>query len=149
MRHNGEVPQPDAPARPFLSPEDAARLRRRYPKSRLSGPWGILLVVVVGAALLGWTLWAGLQYATPAVAAQVRGFQATSDNTATVQVDVQRADTTRPAVCTLTVVGTNAIPVGETDVRVEAGGATITTVAQGVRTTGRALSANVTNCRIP
>ena len=149
MRHNRGVPHPDAPARSSLTAEDAARLARRYPKSRLAGPWGIALGVALGLVLVGWTLWAGIKYATPDVVARVSAFQATTDNTVTVRVDVQRADPARPAVCTLTVVGPNAIPVGETDLRMDAGGARLATVETVVRTTGRALSANVTNCRIP
>ena len=132
-----------------MSAEDAARLARRYPRSRLASPWGVALGVAIGLVFLGWTLWAGMNYATPDVVARVSGFEATSDNTVSVRVDVQRADAARPGVCTVTVVGTNAIPVGETDLRVDAGGRRLTTVATVVRTTGRALSANVTNCRIP
>jgi len=143
------VPHSDAPATRSPSAEDAARLARRYPRSRLAGPWGIALGVLIALVFLGWVLWAGIHYATPGVVAQVRGFDATTDNTVTVRVDVQRGDPVRPAVCTLTVVGPNAVPVGETDLRVPAGGRAMTTVEVVVRTTGRALSANVTDCRVP
>ena len=150
MRHNGPVPRNSAPSSSrALPPEDAARLARRYPRSRLAGPWGIVLGVLLAGALLAWTLWAGLIYAHPEAAAQVVGFKATSDNSVTVQVDLQRADVSRPAVCTLTAVGTIGIPVGETDVSVAAGGTRMTRVTVVVRTTGRALSANTSNCRIP
>ena len=150
MRHNGAVPRVSLPASSrVLSPEDAERLARRYPRSRLAGPWGIVVGVLIGAGFLAWTLWAGLIYANPAVAAQVTGFQATSDNSVTVQVEMQRADVARPAVCTLTAVGALGVPVGETDVSVPVGGARVTSVTIVVKTTGRALSANPSNCRIP
>lgn len=150
MRHNGHVPRTSAPVSSRdLSPEDAARIARRYPRSRLAGPWGIALGVLIGAAFLAWTLWAGLIFANPDVAAVVNGFQVTSDNSVTVQLDMQRADVNRPGVCTLTAVGTVGIPVGQTDVTVAAGGTRITHVSVVVKTTGRALSANTADCRIP
>ncbi len=150
MRHNGGVPRTSAPASSRdLSPEDAARIARRYPRSRLAGPWGITLGVIIGAVFLAWTLWAGLIYANPDVAAMVNGFQATSDNSVTVKLDVQRADVNRPGVCTLTAVGTVGVPVGQTDVTVAAGGDRITHVTVVVKTTGRALSADAANCHIP
>lgn len=146
--------RPDAPAnptgaRPVLGVEDVRRIAARYPRRALGGPFGWALLIVLAAVFLGWVVWAGLGQATPDVAAQVSSFSASSDSLVRVSVDVQRADTSSPAVCTLTAVGTNGISVGELDIRVPAGGSTMTTVTTDVRTTDHALSANVTNCRIP
>ncbi len=125
------------------------RIAARYPRRRLGGPVAWVLLGILGAALITWTLWAGIRQSTPPVSARVSAFHAESDWRTTVTLDIQRTDTSRPAQCTLTVAGTNAIPVGEIDVTVPAGGQQMSTTTTPVRTTSRGLSANVTACHVP
>lgn len=140
--------RPASPAVPGpgdLSAEDAARLRARYPASRMRGPLGWLLIGLCVAVVLAWTIWAGVHGATK-VGGQVHSFHADSDTQVSIRVDVQRHDSTRAATCDVTAVGTNGIAVGQTSVTVPAGGTKMTTLDVPVRTTARALSAKVDNC---
>lgn len=130
-----------------LSAEDAARLRARYPASRMRGPLGWLLIGACVVVVVAWTIWAGVHGATKKVEGQVHSFHASSDTLVSISVDVQRHDPARAATCDVTAVGTNGIAVGETTATVPAGGTRMTTLSVPVRTTERALSAKVDNCR--
>lgn len=132
---------------PLLTPADVARIRARYPKSRWSGPRGRLLMGVLAVITLAWVIWAGSHRAATPVIGQVHSFRAESTHSVSVTIDVQRTDPTRTAVCTVTAVGLNGIPVGELDLQIPPAATKMTAASTTIRTTDKALSANVSNCR--
>lgn len=129
-----------------LPPEDAARIRARYPRSRMNGPLGWVLVAALVAAVVGWTIWAGVHGATKKVESQVRSFHAVTDTLVEVTLDVQRSDPARGASCDVIAAGTNGIAVGENTATVAPGGQRMSTATVQIRTTGRALSARPGAC---
>lgn len=129
-----------------MTQDAATRLARRYPRRRRSRWW---IPVAVGLVALGsiWLAWAGLYGATGTVAGRVDAFDVRSDTLIQVTVTIDRPDPGLPASCLLYAQAVTYDRVGETTVRVPAGGSGLTILDIPLRTFKRATTAAVENCR--
>lgn len=127
-------------------PDAAARLARRYPPKR-SPKWWVPVALLLALAGLVWLVWAGGHGATGLVTARVDAFDVRSDTRIDVTVTVDRPDPTRGAECLLYAQAVSYDRVGETKVRLEPGGAGLTTLTIELRTFKRATSASIETCR--
>lgn len=128
------------------NPDDVAtRLARRYPARPRRAPW---VPIAVALALLGsaWLVWAGGHAAIGTVTARVDAFEVTSDTTIAVTVTIDRPSTDQGAQCQLFAQAISYDRVGETPVRVAAGGTGLTTTRVELRTFKRATTADVEGC---
>ncbi len=127
--------------------EDRARIAARYPKRTLQdaligiGGAAALLVAVVLVAV------SGLMHSNPPVAAGVRAFDASVEQT-TVDITVQRSDPSQKVTCFLYAQAANHERVGEMDVEVGPGTEKLTLIHVTVKTVREATSVTLENCRI-
>ena len=73
----GHVPTPTSSQDHVLTDADRERIADRYPK-QCRTPW-VILILVLAAVLVGWTVWAGLHHAEQPIRASLHGYQAISD----------------------------------------------------------------------
>jgi hypothetical protein len=129
-----------------VTDDAAARLARRYPQPR-TGWWWIPVALVLAAAGVSWLVWAGTYGATGTVTARVDAFKVTSDTTIDVTVSIERPDPSVGAECLVFAQAVTYDRVGETRVRVDPGGTSLTVVRLELRTFKRATTAAVESCR--
>jgi uncharacterized protein DUF4307 len=126
--------------------EPPARPPGRYGERRTSR----LLVaglVVVGAALFGWLLWAALAAATPDTRSALVSFRALDDRRVEVRFEVT-ADSARAVTCTLQALDTSGEVVGVTQVAVPPGRHDRREVEAVVGTRSQAANAAIAGCRL-
>lgn len=131
---------------PETDAEVAARLARRYPPPRITRLLALIAGLLAGVALLIWVLWAGWFGAHLSVVARVDTFAITADDQATLSITVERSDPSRAATCTIVAKAQNYGRVGEIDVDVPAGTASLTRLDVTVRTIQRATTVLVESC---
>lgn len=130
----------------MTDPDAAARLARRYPTPQRSR-WWVPVAVLVAAVGGAWLVWSALHGATRTVTARVDAFTVRSDTLVSVTVSIDRPDPTRAAECRLFAQAVSYDRVGEAPVRIEPGGAGLTTRTIELRTFKRATSASIEGCR--
>lgn len=130
-----------------MTDDVAARLARRYPPPRVPRAVMVGLVAAGTAVGLGWLVWAALAHSTPAVTAQVSGFEIVSDTTVRVTMTVQRPDPSIPALCRVIAQSQDFQPVAEQEVRVPASALELADLKLELTTLRRATSASVTSCQ--
>ena len=125
----------------------AERLARRYPQPRRNRFW---IPLAIGFALLtaAWLAWAGGYGATGTVTARVDAFVVRSDTQIDVTVSVDRPDPSKAAECLLFAQAVTYDRVGETKVRIDAGGSKLTTTTVELRTFKRATTADLEGCKV-
>ncbi|MCC6498452.1 MAG: DUF4307 domain-containing protein [Propionibacteriaceae bacterium] len=128
-----------------MTEEAAERLARRYPPAR-PNRWWIPVALALAAAGAAWLVWAGT-YGATGITARVDAFDVRSDTVIAVTVTVDRPDPRSGADCLLFAQAVTYDRVGETHIRVEPGGAPLTTVELELRTFKRATTAAVESCR--
>lgn len=131
------------------SSDDEVRVATRYPKSRLHGWPVMLLAIVLGTAMIGWLIWAGMDRSRPDVAAQVHSFSVVDDNQIEVTLMVDRRDPERHALCTIVAQSEDFERVGELLVTIPTGQSRTIKSSYTVRTIKRATTAIVQNCQVP
>ncbi len=124
----------------------AERLRRRYPAPLIRRPVWIGLAVVLLAAGIGWVVWAGLHFSRPVVAAQIAGFDVTSDTRMSVTLTVDRTDPSIPVVCRVVAQSSDHAPVAEQQVAVGPSTAKVVNTTIDLTTLRRAATAVVREC---
>ncbi len=130
----------------MTSPADARRIAERYPAPR-RGRWlGWGLAVVLAALLGGWMVWAGLQAARPAVAAEIRGYHVTSAQQAEATLRIERADPASTVTCQLVAQDASHRRVGVAEVTLAPGGAKQVDVSKVITTIGLAVTVTIDGC---
>ena len=127
-------------------PEPAARPPGRYGERRTSRLL-VACLVVVGAALFGWLLWAALAAATPDTRSALVSFRALDDRRVEVRFEVT-ADSARAVTCTLQALDASGEVVGVTQVAVPPGRHDRREVEAVVGTRSRAANAAIAGCRL-
>ena len=126
--------------------EAAARPPGRYGERRTSRLL-VACLVVVGAALFGWLLWAALAAATPGTRSALVSFRALDDRRVEVRFEVT-ADSARAVTCTLQALDAGGEVVGVTQVAVPPGRHDQREVQAVVGTRSRAANAAIAGCRL-
>ncbi len=126
--------------------EPAARPPGRYGERR-TNPLLVACLVVVGAALFGWLLWAALGAATPDTRSALVSFRALDDRRVEVRFEVT-ADRARAVTCTLQALDTSGEVVGVTQVAVPPARQDRREVEAVVGTRSRAANAAIAGCRL-
>jgi hypothetical protein len=147
-RDNGVVTS--RPASDTRSPDTAvaARLRDRYPRSRLPRPLLVGLIAAGSIIALAWLLWAAYVHATPAVAAQVAAYAIPDDHKISLTLTVQRRQPETAASCRVVAEAADFQTVGEQEVRVPPGPNRLTGVDVTLVTLRRATTALVQSCSV-
>lgn len=127
---------------------DAQRLERRYPAARTPKRLWIPAALSIGLPLLAWTIWAGVNGATPDVVAQVHSFKVVSDTQIDVNVTVQRDDPNTTVSCTVSAQAVTYDTVGERPFTWTPTGQSLQTQWVSVKTFKQATSAQVKDCRV-
>jgi len=107
----------------------------------------VACLVVVGAALFGWLLWAALAAATPDTRSALVSFRALDDRRVEVRFEVT-ADSARAVTCTLQALDASGEVVGVTQVAVPPGRHDRREVQAVVGTRSRAANAAIAGCRL-
>ena len=129
-------------------PDEAALLRERYgTRPRWSRPVGVALVSVVALVGLAWLIWAALAGSSPAVSAQVRGFEVTSEHRISVTLTVVRRDGD-PVRCEVYAQASDYSVVGERTFQIPAGEAGSVTVDETITTERQAVNARLRGCEV-
>jgi hypothetical protein len=120
----------------------------RYARSSgLSRRTRIALAAAGVIALTGVVSYFGLKQATPTLTATVLGYQVASDHAVDVRFQVDNRDSGREATCTVRARAYNGDEVGRLDVPVPTGKQT-QVLSATIRTSGRAISGEVLDCRL-
>ena len=98
----------------------AERLRRRYPKPRMSRPLLVSLISIGVLLALTWLVWTALLHSRPVVAAEVVTLRIDSDRSVSATISVERRDPSLPATCRMLAQAADYQPVGEQQVPVAA-----------------------------
>lgn len=125
-----------------------ARLARRYPRSRLSRRVGVVVVALLAAVGLAWTVWAGLDMATPAVSGRVDTYEVVSDTEVLFTLSVERPDPSQPAMCRVIAQAANFERVGELSVEVPPGDVELIRLEGRMRTFRPAVSVSLDGCTV-
>ena len=136
----------NSPGTGRTGPEHAARPPGRYGERRTSRLL-VACLVVVGAALFGWLLWAALAAATPDTRSALVSFRALDDRRVEVRFEVT-ADSARALTCTLQALDADGEVVGVTQVAVPPGRHDRREVEAVVGTRSRAANAAIAGCRL-
>lgn len=131
-----------------VDPTDSQRIARRYPAARTPKRLWIPAALGIGVPLLAWTIWAGVEGATPDVAAQVHSFKVVSDTRIDVNVTVQREDPNSTVSCTVAAQAVTYDTVGELPFTWTPTGQTLQTQWVSVKTFKEATSAQVKDCHV-
>ncbi|WP_420175861.1 DUF4307 domain-containing protein [Luteococcus sp. OSA5] len=131
-----------------LTEADRSRIEARYAVPPSRRRIYLALVAVLTALLAGWLVWAGGTSATPPVSADVYGFTETDDHEIVADLRVQRRDPATPVVCVLEATAENFVRVGELEATIPPGTEKITRTRIPVKTVNRAVSVEVTSCRV-
>ena len=129
---------------PGTSP--AAPPAGRYGEIRTNRPL-VAVLVVVGAALLGWLVWAALAAATPDTRSSLVSFRVLDDRRVEVRFEVI-AEHESPVTCTVQAQDATGEAVGVTAVSVPAGRADRREATAVLATRSRAVNATIAGCRL-
>lgn len=124
--------------------EDRQRVENRYPRRRRA-PW-VVVIVVLAAVLVGWTVWAGTHHATLPIRASLHGYTVVSDSRVDVTIALHRPDPSVEGSCLLVATDADHVRVGETTVRFAPSDSKDQTVKASVRTFSRAVTAELESC---
>ena len=124
----------------------AARPAGRYGERRNSRPL-VAALVVVGAALLGWLVWAALAAANPDTRSNMVSFRVLDDRRVEVRFEVIAARES-PVTCTVQAQDATGEAVGVTAVEVPAGRADRREATAVLVTRSRAVNATIAGCRL-
>ncbi|MFV0428961.1 MAG: DUF4307 domain-containing protein [Arachnia sp.] len=131
-----------------LTPQDKARIERRYPNRRAGDRGVAILAGVVLLAAVAIVVWAGIVNSNPPVAAMVRSFDVTSPEATSAEIVIQRSDPSQAAECFVYAQAVSFERVGEMTLEVPPGEKELTVVTIEVKTVKEATSLSVTDCRI-
>ena len=140
----GHVPTPTSSQDPVLTDADRERIAKRYPK-QCRTPW-VILILVLAAVLVGWTVWAGLHHAEQPIRASLHGYQAISDTRVNVTINLHRPDPSVKGSCVLVATGADHVRVVETTVTFPASSSKDETIHTSVKTFSRAVTAELEKC---
>lgn len=108
----------------------------------------MVLVALLAVAGLAWTVWAGLDMATPPVSGRLDTYQVVSDTDARFTISVQRPDPSQPAMCRVIAQADNFERVGELAVEVPPGDEELVRLEGELRTFRRAVSVSLDGCSV-
>lgn len=137
-----------ARTRAGLSAEDAERIRRRYPRPRISRPLLVGMIAVGVAVAAGWLIWAASVGANPPVSARISAYTVQSDTRITATLTVDRPDPARPVACRVLAQSPDFQPVAERLVQVPASTFRVVDVSVDLTTLRRATTAVVKECSV-
>jgi Domain of unknown function (DUF4307) len=126
----------------------AERLRRRYPKPRVSRPLLVALISVGVALALTWLVWTALLHSRPVVAAEVVTFRIDSDTSVAATISVERRDPSLPVTCRVLAQAADFQPVGEQLVPVAASSDNVVNASVALTTLRRATAVVVRGCTV-
>lgn len=125
-----------------------ARLRARYPRSRLPRALVVAGATAVAVAFVTWLVWTATFHANPPVTGQVSSFLVRSDTRIAVTLTVERPDPSIPATCRVIAQATDYQLVAEQTVALPPAQAKRLQVDLTLITLRRATSASVRGCTI-
>ena len=126
----------------------AERLRRRYPKPRVSRPLLVSLTSVGVVLALTWLVWTALLHSRPVVAAEVVTFRIDSDTSIAATISVERRDPSLPVTCRVLAQAADFQPVGEQLVPVAASSDHVVNASVVLTTLRRATAVVVRDCTV-
>ena len=128
-----------------ITEADRERVRRRYPRQRVS-PAVLALLGLVVLALVCYVVWVATNRANPPVSGRIDTFQVASDNEITATLTIDRPDPSVAAKCFVVAQAVSYDRVGELWVQVPPGDQRLTKVPVSVRTFKRATAVTVDSC---
>ncbi len=131
---------------PATTEDAATRIANRYPQRGSKAPI-VVISAVLFAALIGWMIWAGYDHATPGVSGQLHGYQVVSDTQVDVTLKVHRPDPSVAALCQVQAQAISGEPVGELTVAISPSTEKDVTKQVQIKTSLRATTAVLQNCR--
>jgi hypothetical protein len=126
----------------------AERLRRRYPKPRMSRPLLVSLISIGVLLALTWLVWTALLHSRPVVAAEVVTLRIDSDTSVSVTISVERRDPSKPVTCRVLAQAADFQPVGEQVVPVAASSDHLVNASVVITTLRRATGVVVRGCTV-
>jgi hypothetical protein len=126
-----------------------AMSKASYGNSRSSGVSGKIIVigvvvVLVAAGIFIWSQWRDSSDAD--VSGTAAGFEAASDSSIQMKLDITRDDTSAPAYCVVTAMNYDKAEVGRREAVVAGGGSGTTRLIVDIPTHERAVAADVYGC---
>ena len=126
----------------------AERLRRRYPKPRMSRPLLVSLISIGVLLALTWLVWTALLHSRPVVAAEVVTLRIDSDRSVSATISVERRDPSKPVTCRVLAQAADFQPVGEQLVPVAASSDHLVNASVVLTTLRRATGVVVRGCAV-
>ena len=126
----------------------AERLRRRYPKPRMSRPLLVSLISIGVLLALTWLVWTALLHSRPVVAAEVVTLRIDSDTSVSATISVERRDPSKPVTCRVLAQAADFQPVGEQLVPVAASSDHLVNASVVLTTLRRATGVVVRGCTV-
>jgi hypothetical protein len=126
----------------------AERLRRRYPKPRMSRPLLVSLISIGVMLALTWLVWTALLHSRPVVAAEVVTLRIDSDTSVSATISVERRDPSKPVTCRVLAQAADFQPVGEQLVPVAASSDHLVSASVVLTTLRRATGVVVRGCTV-
>ena len=126
----------------------AERLRRRYPKPRMSRPLLVSLISIGVLLALTWLVWTALLHSRPVVAAEVLTLRIDSDRSVSATISVERRDPSKPVTCRVLAQAADFQPVGEQLVPVAASSDHLVNASVVLTTLRRATGVVVRGCTV-
>ena len=126
----------------------AERLRRRYPKPRMSRPLLVSLISIGALLALTWLVWTALLHSRPVVAAEVVTLRIDSDRSVSATISVERRDPSKPVTCRVLAQAADFQPVGEQLVPVAASSDHLVNASVVLTTLRRATGVVVRGCTV-
>ena len=126
----------------------AERLRRRYPKPRMSRPLLVSLISIGVLLAITWLVWTALLHSRPVVAAEVVTLRIDSDTSVSATISVERRDPSKPVTCRVLAQAADFQPVGEQLVPVAASSDHLVNASVVLTTLRRATGVVVRGCTV-
>ena len=126
----------------------AERLRRRYPKPRMSRPLLVSLISIGVMLAITWLVWTALLHSRPVVAAEVVTLRIDSDRSVSATISVERRDPSKPVTCRVLAQDTDYQPVGEQQVPIAASSNRVVEADLMFTTLRRATAVVVKGCTV-
>ena len=126
----------------------AERLRRRYPKPRMSRPLLVSLISIGVLLAMTWLVWTALLHSRPVVAAEVVTLRIDSDTSVSATISVERRDPSKPVTCRVLAQAADFQPVGEQLVPVAASSDHLVNASVVLTTLRRATGVVVRGCTV-
>ena len=126
----------------------AERLRRRYPKPRMSRPLLVSLISICVLLAMTWLVWTALLHSRPVVAAEVVTLRIDSDTSVSATISVERRDPSKPVTCRVLAQAADFQPVGEQLVPVAASSDHLVNASVVLTTLRRATVVVVRGCTV-